>query len=71
MEIQKLDFIFPFVVFAYGVVVLLVLNNPKLVKIAETRLPSDIWARFQTKRVLAYVCFFVGGLWALQNIWFS
>ena len=69
MTVEKLDYIFPFVVFGYGVVMTFILNNPKLIEIAEQRLPSDMWSQFKAKKVLAMICLVIGSLWSLQNIW--
>jgi hypothetical protein len=69
MGYREIDFIFPFVVFGYGALMTFVLTNPRLMELAEKRLPSEIWSRFQSKRPLAVICFVVGGLWSLQNIW--
>lgn len=71
MDLQKLDFAFPFIIFGYGAILLLILNNRLFIRIAENKLSTEMWASLQSKRLLAYFCFFVGGLWALQNIWFS
>ncbi|MDZ4678639.1 MAG: hypothetical protein SGI74_14170 [Oligoflexia bacterium] len=71
MTWRELDYIFPFVVFSYGLIVTLVLLNPKLVKIAEQKLPSEMWAQFQAKRTLALLCLVIGAVWSLQNIWLA
>lgn len=70
MTVKELDFIFPFVVFGYGAIVTFVLGHSKLVALAEKKLSSEMWTRFQSKRTLAFVCLVVGGLWSLQNLWF-
>lgn len=70
MTPEKIDFIFPFVVFFYGLLVLLVLENPVLVRIGEERMGAA-FQNMLRHRSLAWVCFFVGGLWAAQNVWFS
>jgi hypothetical protein len=70
MTPEKLDFIFPFFVFCYGLLVVLVLENPVLVKIGEERLGSA-FQQLSRHKGLAWVCFFVGGLWSVQNIWHS
>jgi hypothetical protein len=69
MTYMELDFIFPFIVFGYGAVMLFVLNNTKLMDLAEKRLPSEVLSQFHGKRLLSAVCFVVGGLWSLQNLW--
>lgn len=69
MTPQKLDLIFPFVVFFYGLLMLLVLENPYFVKIGQERLGSQ-FQQLTRHKGLAWVCFFVGGLWAMQNVWY-
>ena len=71
MSYRELDFIFPFVIFAYGVVMSFVLNTPKLLTIAEERLSPEAVQQFKTRRGLGLVSLIVGGIWALQNLWLS
>lgn len=41
-------------------------------KAALERLRTSQWFELIEKRKsLAWVCFFVGGIWSLQNIWLS
>ena len=70
MTPEKLDFIFPFVVFFYGLLVVAVLENPYLIKIGQERMGTR-FQRLTRHKSLAWVCFFVGGFWATQNIWYS
>lgn len=70
MTPEKLDYIFPFVVFFYGFLVVLVLENPRLVRLGEERM-GDMFQQLSKHRKLAWTCFFVGGLWSLQNIWLA
>ncbi|NQZ01535.1 MAG: hypothetical protein HRT45_12805 [Bdellovibrionales bacterium] len=69
MELQYLDFIFPFFVLAYGALLTFVLHVPALERLAETRLPQHVNQQLQAHRILAVICLIVGGLWSLQNIW--
>jgi hypothetical protein len=69
MTFQELDFWFPFVVLFYGAIMCIVLNNAKLMQLAEERLPYETWQAFKAKRALSLVCFLVGAAWSLQNIW--
>jgi len=71
MTYSELDFIFPFVIFGYGVVMCFVLNTPKLLTLAEERLSPELFQQFKTRRALGLVSLVVGGIWALQNMWFS
>lgn len=66
---ETLDFIFPFIVFFYGILMVFVLENQFLQKIAEQRMPA-MRATLRSHKNLAWVCLFVGGLWSLQNITF-
>lgn len=70
MTPQKLDYIFPFVVFSYGLFMVLVLENPYLIRIGQERL-GELYGNLSKHRSLGWVCFFVGGLWSAQNIWYS
>jgi len=75
MDIKTLDFIFPFFVFFYGLLLVFVLETPALQKIATQRrnsqVLSDIYAQMQSHKWLAWTSFYVGGLWSLQNLWFA
>lgn len=66
----QLDFYFPFIVFFYGFLVVLVIENPALARLGEQRL-SFAWQGLRRRRGLAWTCFFLGGLWSLQNLWLS
>lgn len=68
MNLILLDFIFPFFVFFYGLLVLIVLESPLLVRIGEERM-NYVFAQMRGHKTLAWICFFVGGLWSLQNVW--
>lgn len=70
MTPEKLDFIFPFIVFGYGVIMVFVLESPAMVRLGEQRL-GQVFQNMKQHRHLAWICFFVGGLWSAQNIWFS
>lgn len=69
MTPAQLDFYFPFFVFFYGFLVVLVQETPALARLGEERLGSA-WQGLAQRRGLAWICFFVGGLWSLQNLWF-
>ena len=70
MTPQKLDFIFPFVVFSYGLLMVFVLENPVLARLGRERMGA-VFANMNRHKSLAWVCFFLGGLWSAQNIWYS
>jgi hypothetical protein len=65
---QELDFFFPFIVFFYGFLILLVLEGLPAVVRPEYR-THPLFEMIQKRKNLAWICFFVGGLWSLQNIW--
>ena len=70
MTPEKLDFIFPFFVFSYGLMMVLVLETPALVRLGEERLGS-MYHNLVRHKSIGWVCFFVGGLWSAQNVWYS
>jgi hypothetical protein len=68
--ISNLDFYFPFLIFFYGLVISFVLEIPFLVQLARKEMPSQ-YATLERHRKLALISLYAGGLWSLQNIWFS
>ena len=71
MTPEKLDLLFPFVVFGYGVIMTVVSATPILMQLAEQRLPQPVHQQLRAHQVLGWVCFLLGGLWSLQNLWLS
>jgi hypothetical protein len=69
MTPERLDFIFPFVVFAYGAVMTLLLHTPYFMELSERRLPSPITQQIKGHRGLGLLCLIGGALWTLQNLW--
>lgn len=67
MSVQELDYYFPFVVTAYGLIVTW-LTQAEWAQKAIERLPSDIQARFHGHKGLALICLLVGSIWSLQNV---
>ena len=68
MTPQELDFMFPFFVFFYGFLILVVLEA--LPSLVTARISSHpLFARIEKRKPLAWMCFFLGGMWSLQNIW--
>lgn len=67
MTPEKLDFYFPFVVFFYGFLVLVVVEAP-FFESALRRAGGADWLNLRAKRPFAWISFFVGGLWSLQNL---
>ncbi len=70
MQIQTLDFIFPFFVFSYGILVVLVLENKHLAFLGQNRMPQ-LFAQLSAHKGIAWLSFWVGGFWSLQNLIFS
>lgn len=70
MTIEFLDQIFPFLVFSYGILMIFVLENKALDRLARQRMPA-LGATLRSHRTLAYISLFTGGLWSLQNLLFS
>ena len=68
--LHKLDFYFPFIVFFYGLVATFALEVPQLVAIARKEMPSQ-YAALVSHQKIAWLSLFIGGLWSLQNLWFS
>lgn len=68
MTPEKLDLIFPFVMFAYGAVMTFVAHSP-LAEMAESRLPLNVSQQMKAHRGLALFCLVAGGFWSLQNLW--
>ena len=66
---EKLDFIFPFIVLAYGAVMTFVLNTPLLAELAEERLPHNVVRQIKAHRGLGLFCLIAGSIWSMQNIW--
>jgi hypothetical protein len=66
--ITALDYYFPFFVFFYGLVMMIMLEVPYLLALAKKEMPTH-YAQFQRHRGIAQLSFYVGGLWSLQNIW--
>lgn len=70
MKYETLDYIFPFLVFSYGIIMIFVIENKSLDKLARQRMP-DMAATLRSHRGIAYLSLFVGGLWSVQNLLFS
>ena len=67
MNLILLDHIFPFIVFFYGLLVLIVLEAPIFVQ-AQKNMSNYFVEQLKSHKPLAWLCFFVGGLWSLQNL---
>ncbi len=67
MSLNTLDFIFPFIVFFYGLILLVMLEVPFFQQLGHSRL-NQAYQQLIAHRPLAWICFFIGGLWSLQNL---
>jgi len=70
MNLQSLDYIFPFFVFSYGILMVFVLENSHFAHIGRQRMPQ-IFAQLTAHKGLAWLSFWLGGFWSLQNLIFS
>jgi hypothetical protein len=70
LPIAQLDYIFPFIVFFYGFVVILVLELPHIKSLAKERMPRQLF-RFEAHRKVALISLYFGAFWSLQTLWFS
>lgn len=70
MTVNQLDFYFPFVVFFYGFLAVTVVETPALFKLGSAR-GGVAFENLVRRKKLAWISFFLGGLWALQNVWFG
>jgi len=78
MPTEKLDYIFPFAVFFYGLLMVFVGELAWTQRLKKMQLTATQRAFFETllqtvgaHRPLALICFWGGGLWSLQNLIFT
>jgi hypothetical protein len=71
MTYKELDFLFPFFVLAYGAMMTFVLNSPRLMQIAEQRMPQQVLNQMKVHRGLGLISLLLGAAWCLQNLWFQ
>lgn len=71
MTYKEIDFIFPFFVFCYGLVMTVVLNSPFLIQLGEKYGSHPAFVRFKSHKILGMFCLILGSLWSLQNLWFG
>ncbi|PIU00448.1 MAG: hypothetical protein COT74_05845 [Bdellovibrionales bacterium CG10_big_fil_rev_8_21_14_0_10_45_34] len=69
MSWQEVDFLFPFVVFAYGFLISISLGHPWAHETIKKRAPDILFKMMESHRKLAFACLWVGSLWSLQNLW--
>ncbi len=68
MNLILLDYYFPFVVFFYGFIVVLALEGPFLRRLADSHQSNLFILQLKSHAPLAWICFFAGGLWSVQNL---
>lgn len=71
MNLNQLDFIFPFILFFYGALLTIVLHQDRLMNLAEQYVPEKIRSQMKSHRILAVFCLISGFFWSLQVLWFS
>jgi hypothetical protein len=71
MTPEKLDLIFPYVCFLYGLLMTVALHVPAVERLADEQFPSGIVSQWRSHRSLGLVCLLVGAAWILQNLWFA
>lgn len=69
MSLEQLDFIFPFVLLFYGVVVSVCANLPVFERIASQSGLEEQYQALKAKQLFGLVCLGLGGVWSLQNLW--
>lgn len=70
MDVSRLDFLFPFLVFFYGFLLLSVLEIPTF-SVRRTALTERLMQHLEPKRKFAWLCLGVGAFWSLQNLLFT
>lgn len=68
MTVEKLDLIFPYFPFLYGFFYLIV-SESRLFKDKGEQYLKFYYSTFLAHKPLAILCFFVGGIWIVQNIY--
>jgi len=71
MTPDKLDLLFPNLIFIYGALMTIVLNTRFFTELAEQRLPYSVNQQIKGHRGLGLFCLVAGSIWSLQNLWLS
>jgi hypothetical protein len=66
---ELLDLYVPWMAFGYGAIMLVVLSQPRLMALAEQRLPPQLLTQFRAHQKLAWICLVIGSIWLLQGAW--
>ena len=68
--IEMIDFYFPFIIFGYGCILVLLLEVPPVLSFAKKKMPY-YHQQFLKHRSIGFMAFFVGGLWSAQNLFMA
>lgn len=71
MTLFLLDQYFPFIVFFYGFLLVFVLEAKWLKSALKSAQGQQILSTLCARKGFAYVCFYVGGIWSVQNLLFT
>jgi len=71
MTYKELDFLFPFLVFFYGVLMTFTLNSPRLMRLAEQKFTAELLTQMKMHRTLGVISLILGAAWSLQNLWYQ
>ena len=67
--VEMIDFYFSFIIFAYGIALVLLTEIPQVLSFAKKKMPT-YHQQFLQHRTFGLIAFFVGGLWSAQNLLF-
>jgi len=70
MFASRLDYFFPFLVFFYGILMVFMLENSYFRRVGLTRMRA-LYDQLSAHKPIAWICFWVGGFWSLQNLIFT
>jgi hypothetical protein len=71
MNLVLLDQYFPNVVFFYGFLLVFMLEARWVEKAAKGPLAKHFLMTLRSRKGFGYTCFYVGGIWSVQNLLFS
>jgi len=68
MIIAELDSYLPFLIFSYGLLAVAMFEHPSIQILLQKHSPFLV-PKLKSQQILAWSCFFCGGLWILQDLW--
>lgn len=68
--VEMIDFYLPFIIFAYGCILILLLEVPPVLLFAKEKMPH-YHEQFLKHKPIGLIAFFVGGLWSAQNLFLT